>query len=179
MQDGALEDEGDKGDGAAAAKALLSRQDSATTSGPAVPDAEEDEALDQFGCSAQEAAELDAYKRVMLQHAMSADEAVWQWCVPQEGEGGDEDDDGANEIKPERLRKMWEFMLDAASKCLKADEQSTFLQIVSVLLEVRRALSCCVRGFCLLLVLIWLQTLIADIQNYDPKLDFWMVQSNK
>jgi hypothetical protein len=72
----------------------------------------------------QEAAELDAFGRVLLEGRVSPEEAVWQWC-------SDEDD-----IKPEQLRKMWDFMVDAASQCRMADKQGTFLNIVSVLLEV-------------------------------------------
>lgn len=72
----------------------------------------------------QEAAELDAFRRVLLEGRVSPEEAVWQWC-------SDEDD-----IKPEQLRKMWDFMVDAASQCRLSDKQGTFLNIVSVLLEV-------------------------------------------
>lgn len=55
---------------------------------------------------------------------MSPEEAVWQWC-------SDEDD-----IKPEQLRKMWDFMVDAASQCRLSDKQGTFLNIVTVLIDV-------------------------------------------
>jgi hypothetical protein len=81
-------------------------------------------ALDKFGCTVQEAAELGSYQRVMLQGRVSPDEAVWQWCA-----------DGAD-INPEKLRKMWEFMVDAGGKCAAQEQESTYLNILTVLMEV-------------------------------------------
>lgn len=83
------------------------------------------EEVDRFGCTPHETAELDAFRRVLLDGRVSPEEAVWQWCA------GD-----APDIDPERLRKMWDMMVDAASRCLVKEHQATFLNIISVLLEV-------------------------------------------
>ena len=83
------------------------------------------DALDRFGCDVQEAAELGSYQRVMLEGRMSPDEAVWQWCA----DGG--------EIDPDKLRKMWEFLGDAASQCSDRQQQPMYLNMLTVLLEVR------------------------------------------
>lgn len=85
------------------------------------------DALDRFGCDVQEAAELGSYQRVMLEGRMSPDEAVWQWCA----DGG--------EIDPDKLRKMWEFLGDAASQCSDRQQQPMYLNMLTVLLEVRLA----------------------------------------
>ena len=83
------------------------------------------EQVDQFGCTTHEAAELDAFRRVLLDGRVSPEEAVWQWCA------GD-----AADIDPDRLRKMWDMFVDAAGRCVNAGHQATFLHIVTVLLDV-------------------------------------------
>jgi hypothetical protein len=56
---------------------------------------------------------------------VSPDEAVWQWCA-----------DGA-EIDPEKLRKMWEFMVDAGANHSTQEQEPAYLNILTVLMDVR------------------------------------------
>eukprot|EP00892_Ulva_mutabilis_P011732 jgi/Ulvmu1/8931/UM005_0022.1 len=90
------------------------------------PGTPEPEQRDRFGCTPHEAAELNAFRRVLLEGRVSPEEAVWQWCTGED----------APDIRPEQLRKMWEFMVDAASQCREAEQHATFLNVISVLAEV-------------------------------------------
>lgn len=51
---------------------------------------------------------------------------MWQWCTGED----------ALDIQPDQLRKMWDFMVDAASQCREAEHHATFLTVISVLYEV-------------------------------------------
>ena len=93
------------------------------TNEPCTPEPEQ---RDRFGCTPQEAAELNAFRRVLLEGRVSPEEAVWQWCTGED----------ALDIRPEQLRKMWEFMVDAASQCREAEHHATFLNVITVLVEV-------------------------------------------
>lgn len=90
------------------------------------PKTPEPEQRDRFGCTAHEAAELNAFRRVLLEGRVSPEEAVWQWCTGED----------ALDIRPEQLRKMWDFMVDAASQCREVEHHSSFLDVISVLYEV-------------------------------------------
>lgn len=93
------------------------------TSEPMTPEPEQ---RDRFGCTAHEAAELNAFRRVLLEGRVSPEEAIWQWCTGED----------ALDIRPEQLRKMWDFMVDAASVCSEVEHHATFLNVISVLYDV-------------------------------------------